>query len=69
MLYFWPVELCFHSLRSDNECKRHTVAQCEWLTPVILATQEVEIRKQAQENSSRDPISKVPNRKKGWQGG
>jgi hypothetical protein len=39
--------------------------------PVILATQEAEIRRMAvqrqpQANSSRDPISKKPFTEKGW---
>jgi hypothetical protein len=38
-------------------------ARCQWLTPVILATQEAEIRRivnqsQSQANSLRNPISK-----------
>jgi hypothetical protein len=45
-----------------------------WLTPVILATQEAEIRRitiqsQARANSSKDPISKILNTSKGWQNG
>jgi hypothetical protein len=38
---------------------------CQWLTLTILATQEAEIRiavqSQPGQNSSRDPISKIPN--------
>jgi hypothetical protein len=39
------------------------------LTPVILATQEaeirrIEVRRQPWANSSRDPITKIPNTKK-----
>jgi hypothetical protein len=48
------------------------VAGCGWLTPVILATLEAEIRritKPAQANSSGDPILKIPNIKKEWQSG
>jgi hypothetical protein len=47
-------------------------AGCQWLTPVILATQEAGVATQedlgskpAQANSSRDPISKKPFTKKG----
>jgi hypothetical protein len=38
-------------------------AWCWWLTPVILAIQETEIRrlKPANANSLRDPISKNPS--------
>jgi hypothetical protein len=37
-----------------------------WLTPVILATQETEIRRiEVQANSSRDPISKKTIKQKG----
>jgi hypothetical protein len=39
-------------------------ARCQWLTLVIIATQEAEITAQA--NSSQDPISKIPHTKKGW---
>jgi hypothetical protein len=42
------------------------VAECQWLSPIILATQEAEIRRmvvrsQPRQISSRDPISKIPN--------
>jgi hypothetical protein len=42
-----------------------------WISPVILASQEVEIRRivvqsQPRANSLRDPILKKPNTKKGW---
>jgi hypothetical protein len=41
----------------------------QWLTPIILATQEAEIKRisvqsQPQANSLQDPISKMPNTKK-----
>jgi hypothetical protein len=57
--------------RKRKEKKR---AWRQWLTPVILATQEAEIRRikiqsQTQTNISRDPISKIPNTKKGWRSG
>jgi hypothetical protein len=35
--------------------------------PVILATQEVEIRKIKVWSHDQDPISKTPNIKQGWQ--
>jgi hypothetical protein len=43
----------------------------QWLIPVILATEEAEIRRimvgsQPWANSSQDPISKIPNTKQGW---
>jgi hypothetical protein len=46
------------------------LTRCWWLTPVILALLEEEIRKimvgsQPLANSSRDPISKIPNIRKG----
>jgi uncharacterized protein (DUF305 family) len=42
--------------------------RCQWLTPVILATQEAEIRRmevrsQPWANSSRDPIKKTHHKK------
>jgi hypothetical protein len=45
-----------------------------WLSPVILATWEAEIRRiavwsQPQANGLWDPISKIPNSKKGWRSG
>jgi hypothetical protein len=45
-------------------------ARHQWFTPVILATQEAEITRisvqsQCPANSSQDPISKIPNTKKG----
>jgi hypothetical protein len=45
-------------------------ARCQWLTPVILATQEAEIRRievqsQSGENSLRDPTLKKAHHKKG----
>jgi hypothetical protein len=49
------------------------MARCWWLTSVILAIQEAEIRKMEVQGlpriSSRDPISKIPNTKKGWWSG
>jgi hypothetical protein len=40
--------------------KKKKLARHQWLTPVILATQEADIRtKPAQPNSSKDPISKI----------
>jgi hypothetical protein len=49
-------------------------ARHPWLTPIILATQEAEIRKmvvqsQPWANSSQDPIAKKPLTKKGWWSG
>jgi hypothetical protein len=36
--------------------------------PVIIATQEAEIRRIIQANSSRGPVLKKPITKKGWSG-
>jgi hypothetical protein len=53
-----------------NDTKGLFSASCQWLTPVILATQKAEIRRitvQSQPRHSwRDPISKTPNTKKDW---
>jgi hypothetical protein len=48
----------------------HITARCQWLMPIILATQEAEIRRivvlsQTLANSLRDPILKKPIIKKG----
>jgi hypothetical protein len=47
------------------------LAEHPWLTPVISATVEAEIRriKARQANSLQDPISKIPITKKGWWSG
>jgi hypothetical protein len=51
------------------------LARCRWwLTPVILATQEADIRRttvqsQPQANSSWDPVLKIPITNKGWWSG
>jgi hypothetical protein len=49
--------------------ERVFLARCSWLTPVILATQEAEIRRievqsQLGANSSRDPTLKKPSQKR-----
>jgi hypothetical protein len=53
-------------LPPTQSSKESFIAGCQWLTPVILATQEAESRKivvlkPAWANRSRDPISKIPN--------
>jgi hypothetical protein len=46
--------------------KSQKQAGCQWLTPVILATQEAEIRRKPPwANSSQDPICKIIRHKKG----
>jgi hypothetical protein len=46
------------------------LARCQWLKPIILVTQKAEIRRlqfeaSPRKKNSRDPISKIPNTKKG----
>jgi hypothetical protein len=53
-------------LSNQNPDKNQQRGRRRWLTPVILATQESEIRritvlKQAQANSLWEPILKIPN--------
>jgi hypothetical protein len=53
-------------MKKEKKKKLDCAAGCQWLTPVIPATQELEIRKVAVQsqpwvNSSQDPISKKPN--------
>jgi hypothetical protein len=50
---------------------KNKLAGCQWLTPIILAIQEAEIRRiaiqsQPQSNSPGDPISKISYVEKGW---
>jgi hypothetical protein len=57
-----------------QELKKIRQARHLWVTSVILATQEAEIRRitiqsQLQANSSGDPISKTPITEKGWWSG
>jgi ABC-type uncharacterized transport system YnjBCD substrate-binding protein len=54
-----------------TKSQRINIAECWWLKPVILATQEAKIRRievqTAQANSSQDSSSKIPiktNKKK-----
>jgi hypothetical protein len=53
--------------------KNHLGSGCRWLSPVIPATQEAEMKdsgsKPARANSSRDSILKTPNTEKGWWSG
>jgi hypothetical protein len=66
----------FSSPRKET-VKSKSLARWRWLTPVILATQEAEIRRilvwsQSQANSLQDPISKKkkkPSQKKLWWSG
>jgi hypothetical protein len=49
--------------------KINNIARSQWLTPVILATQEAEIWRitvgsQPRQISSQDPISKIPDTKR-----
>jgi hypothetical protein len=41
--------------------KKNSLAGPQWLTPIILATQEDRSSKPARANGSPDPISKIPN--------
>jgi hypothetical protein len=46
--------------------KKRMAAGHRWLTPVILATQEAEIRSLAWASSREILFSKIPSTKKGW---
>jgi hypothetical protein len=48
---------------------KYILVRHQWLTPVILATQEDYGLKLAWANSSRDPVSKEPNIKTGLANG
>jgi hypothetical protein len=55
----------------NNLLKWLQKARCRWLTPVILATQEAEIRRivvqgQSGQTVCQDPILKKPITKQGW---
>jgi hypothetical protein len=80
-LYYYPIKeflkICKYSLvyRSiKEEPKRDSIkgiglwAECQRLTPVILATWETEIRRISIQDQPRqqklDPISKIPNLKR-----
>jgi hypothetical protein len=65
-----------HSKTELNKCILKTIllAGCQWLMPVILATQEAEIRRisvqsQLGHNSLQDPTSEKTFTKKGWWSG
>jgi hypothetical protein len=58
----------------NSPIKEITQAGHWWLTPIILATWKAEIRRRTVQGepggmacSTRTPISKIPNIKKGWQ--
>jgi hypothetical protein len=50
--------------------KTEHAARCQWLTPIILANQEVEIRKNTVQSQPRQIVCKTLSRKdsseKGW---
>jgi hypothetical protein len=52
---------------------KNKLTRCQRLTPIVLATQEAEIRRivvePVQANSSQDPISKKHITKKSWWSG
>jgi hypothetical protein len=58
----------------DGLLKKKESTGYQWLTLVILATQETEIRRiefqsHSQANSSQDPISKMSITKEAWKNG
>jgi hypothetical protein len=52
-------------VQAHSHKKHETCDRCRWLTLVILAIQEAEIRSQILSNSLRDPIPKKTHHKKG----
>jgi hypothetical protein len=64
------VAVICHKPKGQESAEKSDPAGCQWLMPVILATQEAEIRRitssmPAQANSFRDPILKKPITNKG----
>jgi hypothetical protein len=74
----WLILHCYISIEQDksslepwgNALQQAACTTCQWLTLVILTTQEVEIRRiSVQANSLGDSILEKPITKKGWWSG
>jgi hypothetical protein len=52
-----------------NMSKNTVLAGRQWLTPVVLGTQEAEIRRIKIWSQPRPPSWKFPKQKKGWKSG
>jgi hypothetical protein len=72
--YFLHIYECGTLKLVEVILRRGMGAKCQWLVPVILATQEAEIRRIAVQRQPRQTVQetlskKKPIKKKGWKSG